>query len=237
MAYNKPTIRELYCEFFYHQPIDTKTQLRLVDVFKKDAESIKIDPDVTGSPSNSLNFRIRLWMNKNELVQVFGNRIAFNYVPINSENKKYLGWDYFSGKALDVVSRVEQELNSKDWKYTRLVYLDTFTVPDTEDFTIGKVINCNGEVVPKLIQSSRVATDIIIGNGAFANYDNFQAKIRLYDKEKDLFKFDLESSFAMLSSNEINAHNVLKILHKKNIDFFESIITDYTREEIMGGEV
>jgi uncharacterized protein (TIGR04255 family) len=239
MSYKNPIINEIYCQFYYNHSVIQQEQYKIMDLMKPHFEETEIEPDLAIiTPGNKMSVRIRLWKNeKKELLQIFGNRIAFNYLPHVEDGAEYKGWKYFCDNNIKYISLIEKEFSNITWNKVSLSYIDKIDDIDDKDFTLGKYINCNNDILPRILNDSKEASDCIIGRGNANIENNRQIKLALRINEKRLYNIRLETVFLVLIHENTDLNEILKELHFQGNELFEKIITDYVRQEIMGGTI
>lgn len=234
MSYKKPILSEIYCEAFFKRPIDTTIQWNIISALKESSNIIEIDPDIINPGLEpNMRVRIRLWKDgKRELLQVYYNRIAFNFIP--KDSTVYEGWESFLEKSMKYINAISSSYSDYCWENVGLSYIDKISGICKDGFKLGKYINCNGDTIPRIFEDTSVATDIIIGQGNKALEDNKQLKLKL-QKSGDKYDILINTSFYTLLKCSNSIYNELNKLHDKCIEIFEKIITDYVRNVIMEG--
>jgi len=132
---------------------------------------------------------------------------------------------------------IEKEFSNITWNKVSLSYIDKIDDIDDKDFTLGKYINCNNDILPRILNDSKEASDCIIGRGNANIENNRQIKLALRINEKRLYNIRLETVFLVLIHENTDLNEILKELHFQGNELFEKIITDYVRQEIMGGTI
>lgn len=233
MNYNKPIISEVYSEFSFSKIISSQQQFDIVQKFKIDSDILELIP--IQEPEIGVSQRYRLWGdNKRTLIQVLRSRVLFNYIPFADEPKKYEGWDSFLKKCIKIQEDIQVIVKENSWKHVGICYVNKIDDIPLKDFTLGKYINCSGEIVPVNFSELNSATDLIVGIGNINIEENNQLKIKLELTPPDTCSIRLESLYNCFV-NDDNVEKQLNYLHNKCSEVFNSLITEYTKNKIMGG--
>ena len=149
---------------------------------------------------------------------------------------EYIGWSEFEKFFFVNLDIVNQTIKNTKYKSVLLHTVDSFSV-EKEGFFLGQYLNCGGNKVPEWYKSSNEAADITLGRGFFEEDSrNRQIKI-VIRRQKDSFSIKIDSIFhdKLTMTSELN--EVIDKLHLESSESFESMITDKTRNEVMGGIV
>ena len=248
MSYKKPILNEIYIElhleknnfrqndFFTIVPM--LNDLGFIDIEMKSVstfsvpqkkQSINIDP--AQELDHLLIPRVMCFNEKKtQLVQLSPDLIIVNNLT------EYLGWKNFKSLFQDINKLFSKTLESFKTKEISLVTTDSFTV-DKNEYKLNKYLVCGGDKIPSWYKDSQEAIDIILGR-YFLPTDNKNRQIKLSIRPQiDNVLINFKSVFHNVINENTNIIKILEKLHEESTNSFESIITDYTRENIMGGKV
>jgi uncharacterized protein (TIGR04255 family) len=174
--------------------------------------------------------RIKCWnTNKTSLVQLSPDLLIINNV------EQYIGWTKYKVFLMKIYSIINTTLNSPKMASISLVTIDKFEV-STDSYVLDKYLNCNGDIIPKWYKGSKEAIDLILGH-YFLNADDKNRQVRVVVRPQvKKVSVEFQSTFHnKIDDNDSNIDKVLEQLHDESNKSFELIITDTTRQEIMGG--
>jgi len=206
------------------------TQAGFPDVEFGQVESIKLTPLPQLSEHQAVP-RVRMWnTDRNKLIQYSPDEFYINLIG------PYLGWTAFSDLRATAEKAVRDAVGKAlQFRQVALIALDAITV-STDGFQLGRYLNCGGQFIPKWYQSTTEAADISLGHGMIdANRFNqaFQISVRPQATEVTI---EMQSSFRTAISMDRSLTEILESLHEESIKTFEEMITDTTRNEVMGGQ-
>lgn len=175
--------------------------------------------------------RIKCWNpEKTLLLQLSPDIIITNQVG------EYIGWSEFKKfffLNLDIVNKI---IENAKYKSVLLQTNDSFSV-EKEGFFLGQYLDCGGNKVPEWYKNSNEAADITLGRG-FLEEDSRNRQIKIViRKQKDSFSIKIDSKFHDKLTMASKLNEVVEKLHLESSASFESLITDKTRNEVMGGTV
>jgi uncharacterized protein (TIGR04255 family) len=235
MAYKKPPLVELYVEVRFKPGtlsqaniiaiIPELSQLGIGDV--NIGQSPLLNQTQIGYPQFSMVPRIRcLDKTKTRIVQFSPDLAIVDLVG------DYPGWDTFEGFVSQVVGLISKIHPGAIIDSLNLVAKDAFSVA-FDGFTIGRYLDCNGEVIPKLYSDIKSASDLMLGYGFFPiDGSNSQAKIAVrINKETVAITFE---TYCLKKLAE-TVIGTLRILHDELNRRFEAMITQETRNNVFGG--
>lgn len=240
MAYKRPLLRELIAEVSLAPgSLPEASFLSLANCLTASGLSIPefrsftslsvIDPLLP--PQARQGPRLKLWnQEKSKLVQYSPDEFFLHLIG------PYLGWDAF----LDLQALAEDAVLSSvsaplDIKAVSLIALDEMKV-EKSSFTLGEYLHCGSKFVPSWYGNSTEAVDISLGRGLLESDGyNTSVQIAVRPDSSDLVSIELQSSFRILVSPGHGLRDTLELLHSKSLEAFEEMITDKTRDQIMGG--
>lgn len=175
--------------------------------------------------------RIKCWNpEKTLLLQLSSDIIITNQVG------EYIGWSEFEKFFFVNLDIVNQIIENAKYKSVLLQTNDSFSV-EKEGFFLGQYLNCGGNKVPEWYKNSNEAADITLGRG-FLEEDSRNRQINIViRKQKDSFSIKIDSKFHDKLTMASKLNEVVETLHLESSASFESMITDKTRNEVMGGTV
>ena len=240
MSYADPTLVELYAELHllsgtlkpsaFFGTVPFLQEHGFGDVEMAEGGLFRLDPsDKSLQPAT--HPRVRCWNEeRTALVQIGEDLLVANIVG------DYPGWNPF----LEHLTVARDALRSglgEDPSIASLSlnYIDRFYVP-TEGYTLGKYLACDGTFVPSWYADATETLDITLGRGLLKKEGfnrQVRVKVRFREEEDDIqveFRTNLHDS---LDGNDVDS--VLERLHSESNEIFEALITDTTREQVMGG--
>ena len=236
MAYKKPTLTEIYCEYYFDEIINNQKQYELANFFNQDFEFVEVNCVAGSLQTNEIAPRYRMWRDdKRELLQIFANRIAFNYLPTASESREYDGFDYFYDKVENILAKIIEFDETISWNRLSLCYIDKIISDEKEAFHLGKYINCTGKMVAPYFADVNVPTDLIIGKGDIRKDTNRQFKLNLSLTGDNTYLIRMDTIISHPVKNTDDLKKKLYEMHNEQNDIFYSVVTDFTKDEYMGG--
>ena len=239
MSYKKPTLIEQYVAFSFRK--DTLSQAKMFDVvpaLKKigfdTVEVVNIEQSSindTGQIQRTIIPRFRCWNRDHDnLVQLAPDQVFINKVG------KYLGWKDFSQMYLNSLSIIKENIEFSNIEGIAFNTVDVMNV--FNNAPLGKYLNC-GEIIPMWYSQIKESFDISLGRG-FLQADKYNKHIQLIGREiNNEYQIKISSLFQKLITQPIISidylSNEIENLHEESNTTFESMITDYTRENILGG--
>jgi uncharacterized protein (TIGR04255 family) len=233
MGYKKPTIIEIYIECFLAPSTLTVSRLfEIVPVLKeKGFTDIELQPSfqvATGEPN--LQPRIRCWSgDRKKLIQLSQDNLVVNLVG------DYPGWRAFTELLESAVSAVCNSIGEFAIVSMNLNTIDRFSVP-VKSYVFDHYVNCGGKMVPEWYKGSREALDITLGRG-LVKEDTWNRRINVKVRRRDPVVIEFRVGLHNVVTSGKSWKAVLETLHDESNEIFESLITDSTRSEIMGGFV
>lgn len=239
MSYKRPILREIYAEVHLQEgALPQIAFVRLAQILTEagltlpefnQVQSFKMDA-AGGPPTIHVAPRIRLWNpEKNQLAQFSPDEFYFNLVG------PYLGWQAFDAlretteKAVRTATGKEPAL-----RQVSLILLDSMKVP-AAGYTLGKYLKCGGAYIPSWYATSTEAIDISMGRGVLPNdrlNRAFKIAVRPAD---DGVSIEINSTFRAAALSGRSLKELIHSLHDDSTAVFEEMITDTTRNDIMGG--
>ena len=242
MAYNKPTLIEIFTET--HLQPNTLTQAGFFDVVPRLREAgfsevefggagvtIEVDPTDPEVVRPREKPRIRCWHpDRKTLAQVGEDLFVVNVTG------EYPGWTHFRSVFDSAHAALIKGLGRAPAQSLNLSTIDRFRVAKA-DFTFGGYLNCGGRFIPQWYEDATESLDISLGRG-FLQIDgrNRQLQIRVRTAE-DSVQIELRATFHDAVDPSRSLEDALEALHKESTGAFEAIITDRTRHEVMEGQL
>ncbi len=238
MAYRKPTLVETYAEL--HLVTGTLTEARFFDVVPKLKElgftevelataglSFDIKPGRLGMPRETQ--RVRCWKpGRQELAQVGEDLFVVNLTG------EYPGWDSFVRLFNEGLGALEAGLGGSSLRSLNLLTRDQFQVP-REGFSVAEYLDVGGRVIPKWYEDCHESLDLSIGRGLLEP-DGHNRQIQVGVRAAaDPVTIAFQAAFHDLVQEGANPRAMLEALHNESNDTFESLITNRTRDQVMGG--
>lgn len=232
MNYKNPTLNEILSKIYLEKNnLTTDKFFELVPNIKKSGLTrIEFLPSMEPLEQVILP-QIRCWNDdKTLLVQLLPDTLIVNQIG------GYLGWDKFK-EFFNKYHNLLKEVLSGQVRYRSLslTTIDKFAAPK-QNFYLGKYLNCGGNKIPEWYRDAKEALDITLGRG-FLEEDNVNRQIEVkVRKQQDSFLINISSVFHnKIIGNDKQIDQILDKLHVESNESFESIVTDITRNEIMGG--
>jgi uncharacterized protein (TIGR04255 family) len=233
MGYKKPTIIEIYIECFLAP--STLTVSRVFDVVpalkEKGFTDIELQPSFqVGIGEANLQPRIRCWSEgRKKLIQLSEDNLIVNLVG------EYPGWPTFTELLESAVSVVGSRIGEFAIASMKLNTIDRFSVP-VESYVFDRYVNCGGKIVPEWYKGSREALDLTLGR-ALVKEDTWNRQINVKVRRREPVVIEFRVGLHNVVGSDKSWKDVLETLHDESNQLFESLITDTTRNEIMGGLV
>jgi len=180
------------------------------------------------------SFRVRCWTeDRRRLVQITPDRLIVNNVV--TEGTDYPGWLSFRKDFELALATYEDHVGQLGVEVLELGTIDEISQP-AETFRLGSILNCGGQRIPGWYADCKIACDMSLGMG-FLKVDrtNDHYKVRVRPASGDQMLTRIESHFVLALEAGADSRIHLDDLHAKSNRHFEELITDYTREEVMGG--
>jgi uncharacterized protein (TIGR04255 family) len=173
--------------------------------------------------------RVRCWKpDRTELVQVGEDLLVVNLPGA------YPGWDPFVtlfGKGLRAL---EAGLGQVKIQSLNLMTVDQFKVPQI-GFNLSQYVNVGGPMIPAWYDRTTQSLDISLGRGLLEHDGKNRQLAVAVRAAEDPVTIEFRAAFHDVLSPESDLGGALEVLHNESNDMFESIITDRTRNEVMGG--
>jgi uncharacterized protein (TIGR04255 family) len=239
MSYKNPALIEQFAElFFEHNSLPQDILFEIVpNIKKKGYPTIEIGQagslSVDASNHNIIRPvqipRIRCYNeNKSNLIQLSPNFIAVNKIG------KYYGWKDYN-ELFDVAfNAITDSAPKAKVDSAKFNTIDVIKVP-IKNFTVGKYLFCGGKIIPSWYNETDTSFDMSLGKGLLQK-DRFNRQVQISGRSGgDQFIISIHSVYHEMI-NGSNVKTLLDKLHEESNESFEAMITDYTRNEIMGGE-
>jgi len=232
MSYKKPALREQFVEVSFDA--NSFDQGKIFDVIPDIRNSGYQNVEIGSIQINQINAppiqipRIKCWnSDKTNLIQFFSNLLVVNKVG------QYFGWNDFVNLFNVALNSVAKKNSDSKISSIALTTVDEFVV-SFDSYSLEKILHCGGDKIPMWYWQSKDFFDISLGKGLL-NIDRFNKQIQVSGKkELDKFVITIQSIFHEYLQNR-DVKSVLHSLHEESNNSFESLITDYTRNELMGG--
>lgn len=237
-SYERPLITEIYSEVHFSVGAFTPTLFfDVVPALKSlGFESVHFGrSEVLGVAGDERDIQqpnaphVRCWSSdKRRLVQLFEDMIAVNLVA------PYPGWATYRDLFAGVRDVVIAEVGRLPVESLSLNTIDRL-VAEREGFTLGKYLNCGGPRIPAACSEIQHAFDFTLGTGLLHD-DGFNRQTRLSGRPVGgTFEIFISAVFHEAFSRGNDLVELLDKLHEESVDAFEGMITDVTRDEVMGG--
>lgn len=238
MTYRKPILREIIAEVTL-----TPTSLQqshflalgqklgtigLSDVRFGQVETLTINAAAHAIEAQAAP-RIQCWSSdQRRVVQFSPDQFSANLVG------EYLGWAAFTDLLRGALKAVGDTVGILRVEQVALITLDEMSVP-RKDFTVGSYLECGGERIPSWFRSTKEACDLSLGKGIL-QVDGFNRVVRVVVRpEGENVRVRMESQFRNRVGPSGDVVSTIEELHKESNASFESMITNRTRNEVMGG--
>ena len=148
---------------------------------------------------------------------------------------EYPGWPGFTELLESAVRVVASKSGQFVVSSMNLHTIDRFSVP-TESYVFDRYVNCGGKFVPDWYIGAREALDITLGR-ALVKEDTWNRQIIVRVRRREPVSIEFRVGLHNVVRSDENWKDVLETLHDESNQVFELLITDTTRNEIMGGLV
>lgn len=234
--YKKPVLAEIFSEITLEQgSLDDSQYFDLVPIFKeKGFTNVEMGksfstPTDANQAEIALVPRVRCWdSTKTRLVQVARDLLVVNLVG------NYSGWPGFQNLFEIGFNALTSVISKEKIRSISLHTIDKWKVP-ASDFTFSKYLNAGGKRIPAWYSDVKDPCDINLGRG-FLNRDGYNKKLNIaLRRSEEGYEFRITSEFHQAVKKGQVINELLGRLHDESNESFESIITDITREQVMGG--
>lgn len=236
MPYRHPIINEVYAVLRLEEGSLTAGHVFDLVPLLKDAgyRSIELGTknEIQGQTDLTFDARVRCWNeDRTGLIQIATDYLAANHTVRDGE---YLGWHGFR-QVLDTALNAYQTVMGRPVPAIS-VEISTIDVleADHEGFELGSFLNCGGNKIPAWYSDAATPVDLSFGRGMLQSdgfNTNFKISLRIREGRA---RVRIESRFSRL----VRDHSLLdlvEVLHEDSTAHFEELITDLTRNEVMGG--
>lgn len=243
MSYKRPILTEIYASLYLQPGTLPSAQIaNVVPVLQRqgfsEIESAMFDVEVNSSAGEVVRSKhnvTRCWsQDHTRLVQLAIDHVVMNLV---TPDGKYPGWDTFLNTVVEpTMSSLTESLPTWRPESLALNTIDRASIA-LSGFRLGDYLNCGGPRIPAILADTSVAFDYDIGRGLLqVDGRNRQLHIsgRIVDGSYDLH------TVAVLHDrieSDRDIRPTLERLHDESNSWFESMINDRLRNEVMGGEV
>lgn len=238
MGYTNPTLTEIFTEL--HLEENTLPEKSLMTLARELATSgfddqefmqaIIESQDQVQEPEPKIVPRIRCWDRERiRLVQLSPDAVFLNLIG------EYPGWGKFSEHVRTTRELLAAALK-KNVEPARVEFttIDKWKV-DLAGFTIGQYLNCGGSFIPAWYSDVSVSSDISLGQG-FHHKDGFNKRVKVTVRiSEDDVQFQILITSGVTGQRG-DFDKLMDQLHIESIQFYEEIITDKVRNEVMGGK-
>lgn len=240
MGYRKPTLTETLAEINLEPGL--LTEARFFDVvprlqalgfaeieFASAGISFEPQPGRMGFPKEKQ--RVRCWRpGRTELAQVSEDLLVMNLTG------DYPGWDRFIRLFDEGVGALHAGLGEAPIRSVNLQTIDRFQVP-RDGFAVSEYLNTSGEIIPQWYAECRESLDMTLGRG-FLQLDGKNRQVVMGVRTvADPVTVQIQATFHDAVREGENLRELLERLHDESNETFELLITDRTRNEVMGGRV
>jgi uncharacterized protein (TIGR04255 family) len=146
---------------------------------------------------------------------------------------EYPGWSPFTDLLETAMTVVHDSIGEFAIASINLNTIDRFLVP-SESYVFDRYVDCSGKIVPEWYKGSREALDITLGR-ALVKEDSWNRQINVKVRRRDPVSIEFRVALHNTVERNHKWQDVLERLHNESNEIFESLITDATRNEIMGG--
>jgi len=230
--YKKPVLIEIFAECFLAS--GTLPGPRFFDIVPalktRGFTNIEFVGNVQMTPEEgpSMQPRVRCWSaDKKQLIQIAEDLVIVNLVG------EYPGWKPFTDLfelAIREVARAETAI-----KILNLNTIDRFVVP-AESYALERYVNCSGEIVPTWYRGSKEPLDITLGHGVVRE-EGWNRQVNVKVRRRDGISIEFRVTLQRTIGTQGHWRDTLQELHNDANRIFETLITDATRKDIMGGLV
>lgn len=240
MGYRNPTLTEIFAEVYLEA--DSLTEAKFFEVvpqlqelgfteveFSPGGLSLDFRPGRMGSPREKQ--LVRCWKpGRQELAQVGEDLFVVNLMG------SYPGWARFLTLFEKGIGALNRGLGVARIRSLSLRTIDRFEIP-RDGFVVSDYLNTSGQVIPKWYENCRESLDLTMGRG-FLDSDGRNRLVNVAVRANvDPVVLAIQASFHDVVSSASQLSNVLERLHGESNQTFESLITNRTRSEVMGGVV
>jgi uncharacterized protein (TIGR04255 family) len=237
LGYKKPTLVEIFAEI--HLQPGVLTEAQFFDVVPKLREAGFSEVEFAtggislefqaGGPRTKEKQRIRCWKpGKRELAQVGEDLLVVNLTGL------YPGWKHFVRLFAEAFNAVRGGLGSVPARSLNLRTIDRFSVLKN-GFHLSDYLQVGGRLIPGWYKDWQESMDISAGKG-FLQYDGknrvIAVAVRTFTEPVTL---EFQGTFHDAVADDADLKEVLEALHNESNETFESLITDRTRQDVMGG--
>lgn len=240
MNYKNPALVEIFAEFYLVKdslPADKLFELAekvkgagfpKVDIGQHGAINIPGQDEVE-QPQFTLAPRLRCWSgDKNRLVQISPDLLVMNLVG------HYPGWEDYRSFVNKILDATNECLKAAAFRSISLNTTDKFEVP-SDGFSVAKYLDVKGPRIPAWYSSAKEACDIDLGWGLLER-DGFNRQLHIKVRPApSKTTLHIQSTFHVTVPEGKGVQEVLEELHAESSASFESMITEVTRKEVMGG--
>lgn len=237
-SYERPLITEIYSEVHFEPTafapplffdlVPHLKQIGFEDVQFGAIDVIQIDGEQRSVEKSSAP-RVRCWSaDKQRLIQLAEDMIAVNLVA------PYPGWATYRDLFAGVRSAVVTALGLLPVESLSLNTIDRLVAP-RPNFRLGMYLNCGGPKIPESCSDVAHAFDLTMGVGLL-HEDGFNRQVRISGRPSEsTFVVFINAVFHDRFQRGSDLVAVLDNLHEESVQTFEAMITDLTRNEVMGG--
>jgi uncharacterized protein (TIGR04255 family) len=239
VGYKKPTLIEIYSEIYLEPGSLAEGQFFDVVPKLKDAGFSEIEMTTAGfslelQPGQGLQPkekpRIRCWKpGRKEMAQVGEDLFVVNLTGA------YPGWASFLKLFQDACSAVQLGLGGIPARSLSLRTIDRFTVPK-KDFNVGDYLQVGGKMIPSWYAGCTESMDVNIGRGYLQHDGTNRSVVVAVRTFTDPVTIEMQGGFHDNLEQGTDLKTILEVLHGESNKTFEWIVTDRTRDEIMGGK-
>lgn len=244
VSYNRPIIVEIYVDLFLQ--VGTLPFARFFDLVPQlqrhgfstleSTESVLLDMNAAaGRPGASRVQRVRCWSaDRTKLIQLAPDHLTMNLV---SPDGSYPGWQAF---VRDVFTPAMEGLRGSlpSWRAESIALntLDRTVISPRDDFKLGDYLNCGGPRIPAVLADTRIAFDYDIGRGLLP-LDGRNRQLHINGQVMaNEYMIQMHSVLHDAIDETGSTGTVLDRLHDESVEWFESLITDKLRLEVMKGD-
>lgn len=180
--------------------------------------------------------RVRCWSSdRTKLVQLAADTITMNLV---SPDGTYPGWRRFVDDVVVPALSALEILGTKSGPRPSSIALNTLDAFSFDGGVIGEYLNCGGPQLPVALADAKEAFDYDVGRGRI-EVDGHNRQLHINGRpDGDRYFVNIRSVFQeQLDATKYGIVPTLERLHELSNDSFESLITQRTRDEVMGGVI
>jgi uncharacterized protein (TIGR04255 family) len=244
VSYNRPIIVEIYADLYlktgglpFARFFDVVPELQRHGFTAVEAgDAVQLETTLTAVRMLSVSQpqQVRCWSNdRSRLVQLGPDRLTMNLV---SPDGTYPGWSAFHDH---VVTPTFASLTAAVpmWQPASVALnaLDR-TAVGGPSFRLGDYLNCGGPRLPSVLADTTVAFDYEIGRGIL-QFDGRNRQLHVRGRaDAGSYVIEMHSVLHDRVDSREGLSPVLDRLHDESVQWFESLITDRMRNEVMEGE-